>query len=383
MMAERGWDAIVTAQNTGHEGKFQADSRYLTHCGGGSGSDIAAVFPLDGDVTVIATSAERWDARMQDWVIDVREARRQYGRRLGERLQELHLEHAKIGVAGLAGSIRAPDGMIPYHTMRHLQEALPNATFEDATYAMQQVRSVKSDEEIAFLARSMELIDLGYESILQHARPGVSDWSVWGQMMGAMAAAGSELPVHCNWIAGPHPGRTMTRPTFRPLEPGDLIVNEVEASWGGYHAQGVQPIGILSVDPIYVELMKVQAEVFDAAIEILTPGVTPLELDAACRKAVERAAPTNSAVANCTASLTMHGRGMGEDIPLVTLGGREAGGDERLRVPLPGNSVFVVKPAVRTEDRRYSISWGDTVVTTPSGGRRLGKRPQQILFAGR
>jgi Xaa-Pro aminopeptidase len=282
MMAEHGWDAIVATHNTGHVTKFQADARYLTHCGGGADADIAAVFPLDGDVTVIATSIERWDARIQDWVTDLREARRQYGHRLGERLLELGLQNGRIGVAGLAGSIRAPDGMIPYSTMKHLLDLLPNATFEDATYAMQQVRSIKSDEEITCLQKSMELIDLGYDAIAEHARPGVSDWAVWGHMMGAMAAAGSELPVHCNWIAGKDPGRTLTRPTFRPLERGDLIVNEVEACWVGYHAQGVQPIAIAEVNPIYEDLMKVQAEVFDACVELMVPGVTPIELVEAC-----------------------------------------------------------------------------------------------------
>ena len=51
LMAARGIDVIVAPQNTGHSMDFQADSRYLTHCGGGGDADIAAVFPLEGDVT--------------------------------------------------------------------------------------------------------------------------------------------------------------------------------------------------------------------------------------------------------------------------------------------------------------------------------------------
>ena len=60
-MAEQNIDVIVTPQNTGHSMDFQANTRYLTHCGGGGDADIAAVFPLNGEVTAIATSAAaRW-----------------------------------------------------------------------------------------------------------------------------------------------------------------------------------------------------------------------------------------------------------------------------------------------------------------------------------
>ena len=79
-MAEQNIDVIVTPQNTGHSMDFQANTRYLTHCGGGGDADIAAVFPLNGAVTAIATTANpRWTTT-QDWTTDVREARREYGK---------------------------------------------------------------------------------------------------------------------------------------------------------------------------------------------------------------------------------------------------------------------------------------------------------------
>jgi hypothetical protein len=50
-MRQQRIDVIVVPQNTGHSTDFQSNSRYLTHCGGGGDSDIAAVFPLEGEVT--------------------------------------------------------------------------------------------------------------------------------------------------------------------------------------------------------------------------------------------------------------------------------------------------------------------------------------------
>ena len=89
LMREQNLDVIVTPQNSGHSADYQANTRYLTHCGGGE-PDLAAVFPLEGNVTAIATSAApRWPT-VQDWVTDVREARRNYGRAIVERLKELN-----------------------------------------------------------------------------------------------------------------------------------------------------------------------------------------------------------------------------------------------------------------------------------------------------
>src|SRR5215471_3447469 len=117
-MAEQNIDVIVTPQNTGHSMDFQANTRYLTHCGGGGDADIAAVFPLHGEVTAIATSAApRWPT-VQDWTKDVREARRNYGRAIVDRLKELNVERGWIGITGL-GEIegtRTPEGTIFYGT---------------------------------------------------------------------------------------------------------------------------------------------------------------------------------------------------------------------------------------------------------------------------
>ena len=56
LMRQQNLDVIVTPQNSGHSADYQANTRYLTHCGGGE-PDLAAVFPIVGAVTAIATSA--------------------------------------------------------------------------------------------------------------------------------------------------------------------------------------------------------------------------------------------------------------------------------------------------------------------------------------
>ncbi|MCH7793885.1 MAG: aminopeptidase P family protein [Proteobacteria bacterium] len=380
-MREAGLDVIVCPNNTGHSTDFQANSRYLSHVGGGGDADIAVVFPLEGDVTAIATSAApRWPT-VQDWTSDVREARRNYGQVAVERLKELGVEEGRIGITGLGevAGTRTPEGTISYGFWRQVRAAFPKAELLDATAILVELRYVKSDEEIAALQKSLDLIELGIEAKIAAARPGVTDWVVWAAAQHAMMAGGSEMPVHCNWVSGKHPVRTLTRPSMRVLERGDLIINELEANWMGYRAQAVQPVFVGVADPVHRELIKVQRQVFDTVLESLKPGCTLKQILDIAMEAGKEAAPAKGAAAGATTKLTMHGRGAGDDGPIVTTHARDP---EQLATELRENMVFICKPSAQAADGGSPCTWGDTVLVTPAGGRRLGKRPHDLAVAG-
>jgi Xaa-Pro aminopeptidase len=377
LMRQRRIDVIVTPNNTGHSTDFQANTRYLTHCGGGGDADIAAVFPLDGAVTAIATTVQaRWPT-VQDWTTDLREARRNYGRVIVERLKELKPD--RIGITGLGEveGTRTPEGTLLYGTWKQIREAFPRAELVDASDILAEVRYVKSQEEIDALTKSMEIIEIAYRAECNAARAGVKDWEVWAETQCALMRNGSEMPVHCNWVSGKNPKRTLTRPSMRALERGDLIINEVEASWIGYRSQGVQPVFVGVADPVHQELIKVQRELFNGLMEHLKPGVTVKELADLTARLVQRIAPRSGPASDATAQLTMHGRGAGDDGPIVTSNARSP---RQLAVALRENMVFIFKPSAKSTDGSI-CTWGDTVVITPKGGQRLGKRPHDLAVS--
>ena len=381
LMREQNLDVIVTPQNSGHSADYQANTRYLTHCGGGE-PDVAAVFPIEGEVTAIATSAApRWPT-VQDWVTDVREARRNYGRAIVERLKELNVERGRIGITGLGDveGTRTPEGTIFYGTWKQIREAFPQADLVDATAILDEVRYVKSQEEINVLVKSMEINELAMQAEVETAKAGVKDWEVWAAVHYAMTRNGSELPVHCFWVSGRNPKRTLTRPSMRLLERGDVIINEIEASWIGYRSQGVQPVFVEVVNPAQAELIKVQREVFNRVLENLKPGVTVGELADLTKRTAASAAPKTGPAAGARADLTMHGRGAGDDGPIITPHARSP---KQLGVAMRENMGFICKPSAVSADGEYICQWGDTVMVTKNGGRRLGKRPHDLAVSGK
>ena len=369
LMAEEGLDVIVTAVNTGHWDHFQANTRYLTGVGGNCG-EAAAVFPLEGEVTAIAMAIPpiRYWLAFQDWVTDVRNCNRYFGRGIVERLRELNVDKGRIGVAGLYNISRAPEGVMPYGTMRAIEEAFPHATFVDATDLMERARYVKSPEEIDALAKAVELVEKAIDAMAQTARPGVRECEVYAAMIHAMVKEGGELPTMLQWSAGPEPHGNNIMPTLRPLENGDIVMNEIEARWAGYVGQGVQPMFVGRVEPVWHDIFRTCQEILHATYEIFKPGLTIGELN----QFVVDWGKKHSAF---MLRPLFHGRGLGDDAPVSA----RSTSDTHARWQLEENAVFILKPTVATPDGRKRLYWSDCVVCTPAGPRRLGKRPVEVI----
>jgi Xaa-Pro aminopeptidase len=368
-------DCLVVPNNTGHSTHFQADARYLTHVGGGGDADVAAVFPLEGEPAAVATSATRW-FRTQPWCTDLREAGRSYGAGALSKLRELAFPHKRIGVVGLRDYVRAPEGTAGYGFMTTLMDEIREVEWVDFTHEMEEIRIVKSAEEIAFLEKSMEVVNAAYAAAVAVLRPGVKDYYVWGTAIEAICRSGSEIPVHQHWIGDHWPGRTLTRPTFREVEAGWLFMSEIEAAWGGYHAQGNQPFSCGDPDRMYQDLMRLEIEMWNETFNHIKPGVAVRELQEKVAATARRLIPSSGRLAGATCSIVMHGRGLGSDAPIITGPGTRTRDLDRVVAP---GWCFVYKPATQVDG--YHINWGDTVAVTNDGARRLGKAPQEIMVA--
>ena len=369
--------AIVAPPNNGNSTDWQADARYLSHCGGGADASIGCVFPLADAPTVVATSAVRWGPAVQDWVQDVRDVNRWYGRAMAERLTEVQADGKRIGICGLSGT-RTPEGTIWHGHYEAIAKALPNAEFVDVTSLLQEARTVKSQEEIDVLQDSVDLVEIAHDTEVEWAaKPGVRDYEVWAATMNAMFSRGSEFSVHFNWIASNPPTRTLTRPQRKMLETGDIIINELESSVIGYRAQQTRPVAVRECAPIYVELIEFHREVYERLLESIRPGVSLAEAMQKTQALGDELCPATGRIAGGGARFVCHGRGLGDDIPLAT-------NDEAIKRygewQFQENGVFIIKPNVFAGTGE-SIGWGDTCRITPSGAVRMGKGSHRMIVA--
>ena len=370
-MARRNIACLLLPANTGRWEQLQADSRYLTSIGGFA-TEVFTVFPLEGEVTAYIFNRAGWWKQAQNWVQDVRDGRNRWGENAVERIKELGVENRTIGIAGLAGLFRAPEGIIPYSSVQTIQNALPQAKLINVTEMMQEIRAVKSAEEIAFLERSTAIIEKTIEVMVQTAGPGVSEKELYGAMVNAMLANGGELPTLFFLSAGPEITNSSFVPTEYRIQKGDRIIDEIEAKYAGYAAQAVSPMVIGKPDEDYDEMIKISRACFYAILDNMKPGVTFGTLFDIYRETLER----HGNGKHLWNHPMMHARGLGDDGPAL-LGNKDL--DRFSKVELQTGMVFILKPQVRVAEGKGRASIGDTVVVTENGARRLGKRELKLI----
>ena len=106
-------DAIIGFPNQSHWDQFQADIRYLTHIGGHQ-TEVAVVFPpgRGADGICPRQQRDRMVERRPRLGQRFRPSRRSWSPPLIARMKELKLANGRIGVSGLSGLLRAPEGTV-------------------------------------------------------------------------------------------------------------------------------------------------------------------------------------------------------------------------------------------------------------------------------
>ena len=365
-------DAIIGFPNQSHWDQFQADIRYLTHIGGHQ-TEVAVVFPLSGDVTAFVRGGNEveWWGIAQDWVKDIRQTRRTWADPVIERMRELKLDRARVGVSGLAGLLRAPEGTVVTGMLEKAKKAFPAASFENATELLQDARSVKGKEEVAWIERAAGILDRVVEAILGKARVGVMENEVVAEIWRTIIANGGDYPSMTHWGAGKGVPWACRIAPHRKLEAGDMINTELEAKYGGYIAQTIQAVCLGKIAPDLKRAFDVSVGIFDDLVSYMKPGATYRQVIAYYQQRVREA--------GCIPKgMLLHGRGIGEYRPQVTgeadVGYTTAQYTMHLDIPLVEGNVMVLKPGAMVSDAPDSIRCGDTVVIEAKGARRLGKR---------
>ena len=91
-----------------------------------------------------------------------------------ERLTELGLANGTLGLVGISFRESEQFG-IPWNVYQEIRERLPKLTISDESDLFFELRSVKSDDEIACLAQSAVVSDIAYVKHIESARPGMTE----------------------------------------------------------------------------------------------------------------------------------------------------------------------------------------------------------------
>jgi Xaa-Pro aminopeptidase len=156
--------------------------------------------------------------------------------------------------------------------------------------AIDALRMVKQEDEIARMRRAGEVTALAMAQVSALARPGVNEREIQDTILAAFRRHGSPIPSFEPIVGS---GAHATLPHYSRnngvLQQGFMVV-DIGCMENGYAADMTRtfPVGGTST-PAQQKLLDVVAAAKGAAERILKPGVTMRQLDAAARRTIEQA----------------------------------------------------------------------------------------------
>ncbi len=319
--------------------------RYLT---GFTGSNAALLVRAEGD-DVLATDG-RYITQSAQQAPDV------------ERVIERQVATTLAGRAAAAGVRRLAyeSHDVTVDGLQALREVTPDVEVISLSAAVEELRSVKDEDEIDLLRQACAIADQALAELIAAGgiRPGRSELEIARDLEWRMLALGAEAVSFETIVAsGLHSAIPHHRPTSRTVEPGELVKLDFGAACGGYHSDMTRTVVVGQPADWQREIYDLVADAQRIGRDALAVGAECADIDFAVRERIAAAGHDE----HYTHGL---GHGVGLEIheaPMLGKGSTAKLGD---RMPV------TVEPGVYLEGRG-GVRIEDTLVVRAGGAELL------------
>ena len=292
LMAEEDLDALVV--------RAPDNVLYLTNFWGMKGYD-AAVFPREGEETLICLEASAEDAAETAWATDVRLFRgydERDPRPPTARTLDCALEAAKgyerVGLE-LSLATQAADRMVgePTTYARAWFDAWADAV--DATSLLARARAIKTAQELERMRLANEIAAAAMEHVRAELRPGMKESEAGALWNGFVHGQGTgwqdkvDLAHGFSLVWSGTGIRTFTATGDRPVRANEPTLFEIWVCADGYWCDHTKNLCPGDLTPDYQELLAQLTEVYEQAVEHCRPGASLPELDSLVRDGIAAA----------------------------------------------------------------------------------------------
>jgi len=181
----------------------------------------------------------------------------------------------ELAARGLEGAPVGVDIVEP-QVLFALQQA--GVRVVDGQSLMQEVRKIKTQDEITLITTAVMMVDAAYDALYQALRPGMRENECVGLVAKVLYDLGSEHVEGVNAISGercsPHPHVY----TDRVLRPGDPAYFDILHAYNGYRTCYYRTFCVGSASPAMVDAYRRCRDYLDAALSLIRPGVTTAQV---------------------------------------------------------------------------------------------------------
>jgi Xaa-Pro dipeptidase len=317
---------------------------------------IALVLPVGGAPVLIAPSFEvervrrgsRIDAPVRGWE---------------EQADPFALVRDAIRDSAAATQSIVVEPKTEYWTSMAIARALPNAKLVDGSGVFEELRLVKSAEEILRMKRAIEITEDAIASTFDRLAPGMRDRDVAKIVAEEHAKRGIEgggLVQFAAQSALPHGGTMGTK-----LAPQMIVLIDAGGEFQGYTSDITRTRWFGDAPPArFREVYNLVHEAQDAAMAKVRPGVPAQEIDRAARAVINK-----GGYGQYFTHRLGHGMGMDGHEPTWMVEGNSK--------QLEPGYVFSVEPGIYMPGM-WGVRIEDDYMCTPTGGELLSRRAPTV-----
>jgi Xaa-Pro aminopeptidase len=368
VMREHGLDYLLIRQDEEFLGGYV---KWFSDFSARHSYPYTVIFPVDDEMTLITVAGTPpSDPFPPAWA--TRGVKRRLGAPYFESVHYTSTWDAQLAADVLKEKPKAIVGLvgrayIPITFFEHLQKELPGRTFVDATEWIDQIKVIKSPEEIELIKGTAALQDAAMEHVRTTLRPGRRGFEMLAEAQYSVVTQGSERQLI---LTNSAPQGTPAPYTFRHfqnrvIQEGDQFSILIEVNGpGGFYTE----IGrMFSLGEPSQELKEAHAVALEAQklnLEMLKPGAVAADIFAANNALLEKH--------GYLPERRLHAHGQGYDLverPLIRP-------EEPMKIQAGMN--ITVHPAATNE--RVWVTVCDNYIVTEAGvGECLHKTPKEII----
>lgn len=285
---------------------------------------------------------------------------------LGELLEKEGLINKRLGVdsSGWGGGwgYRGPS----------LYEIAPDCNCVNVADRIDEMRMIKSREEIQLLSSSSYLANLAHDILVDKIKIGRTEIeiSLEASMEASKAMAAFMGPfwegsgAHVEFISGPKTSHNHRAPGSRRVKPGDVLLTETGPAVGGYRIELERMMIVGEPTEKHVKYFELVLEAQDLALEAIKPGVSCSEIEN-----VVLGFMREHKIDHMVRTHIGHSIGIEcHEAPFLDIGDKTV---------IKENMVFCVEPCIFIPGYA-GFRHSDTIYVTKNGAEILSKYPRDI-----
>jgi Xaa-Pro aminopeptidase len=235
---------------------------------------------------------------------------------------------------------------------------------------LERIRAVKSPAEVAVIRAAVRAAEDGMRLAQRTYRAGMTESEAAAELRYRLVRSceAQDQAFESIVAEGPRGSLPHARPTGRRITRDSLLLLDWGARCNFYHSDLTRVLALGRIPRLFSRLAVVVRNAQLSAMELIRPGVTLQEIDAAARKVIAKAG-----YGSCFGHSLGHGIGLEvHEFPRV---------GPRSRERAEAGMVFTVEPGIYLPGR-FGIRIEDDVLVTGSGCEVLSSLPHDVRMRG-